>query len=41
MNYLYFTTLAEAQERMYDYLAQRDNVSTKELKKMRQPEVLS
>lgn len=34
-DYLYFTTLAEAQERMYDYLAQRDNVSAKELK-MRQ-----
>ncbi|VSG38581.1 penicillin-binding protein 1B [Streptococcus pneumoniae] len=31
-DYLYFTTLAEAQERMYDYLAQRDNVSAKELK---------
>lgn len=31
--YLYFTALAEAQERMYDYLAQRDNVSAKELKK--------
>ncbi len=30
--YLYFTALAEAQERMYDYLAQRDNVSAKELK---------
>lgn len=30
--YLYFTALAEAQERIYDYLVQRDNVSAKELK---------
>ena len=30
--YLYFTALAEAQERMYEYLAQRDNVSAQELK---------
>ena len=31
-DYLYFATLAEATDRMYDYLIQRDNVSAQELK---------
>ena len=31
-DYLYFATLAEATDRMYDYLVQRDNVSAQELK---------
>ena len=30
--YLYFATLAEAVDRMYDYLIQQDNVSSQELK---------
>ena len=30
--YLYFATLAEAVDRMYDYLIQKDNVSSQELK---------
>ena len=30
--YLYFATLAEAVDRMYDYLTQQDNVSSQELK---------
>jgi len=32
-DYLYFTAMAEATERMYDYLVQQDNVSSQELKK--------
>ena len=32
-DYLYFTAMAEATDRMYDYLVQQDNVSSKELKK--------
>lgn len=31
-DYLYFTAMAEATERMYDYLVQQDNVSSQELK---------
>ena len=31
-DYLYYATLAEATDRMYDYLVQRDNVSAQELK---------
>ena len=31
-DYLYYATLAEATDRMYDYLIQRDNVSAQELK---------
>ena len=32
-DYLYFTAMAEATDRMYDYLVQQDNVSSQELKK--------
>ena len=32
-DYLYFTAMAEATDRMYDYLVQQDNVSGQELKK--------
>ena len=32
-DYLYFTALSEATDRMYDYLVQQDNVSSQELKK--------
>ena len=32
-DYLYFTAMAEAIDRMYDYLVQQDNVSSQELKK--------
>lgn len=32
-DYLYFTAMAEATDRMYDYLVQQDNVSSRELKK--------
>ena len=32
-DYLYFTAIAEATDRMYDYLVQQDNVSSQELKK--------
>jgi len=31
-DYLYFTAMAEATDRMYDYLVQQDNVSSQELK---------
>ena len=31
-DYLYFTAMAEATDRMYDYLVQQDNVSNQELK---------
>ena len=31
-DYLYFTAMAEATDRMYDYLVQQDNVSAQELK---------
>ena len=31
-DYLYFTAMAEAADRMYDYLVQQDNVSSQELK---------
>ena len=32
-DYLYFTAMSEATDRMYDYLVQQDNVSSQELKK--------
>ena len=32
-DYLYFTAMSEATNRMYDYLVQQDNVSSQELKK--------
>lgn len=32
-DYLYFTAMSEATDRMYDYLIQQDNVSSQELKK--------
>ena len=32
-DYLYFTAMSEATDRMYDYLVQQDNVSSRELKK--------
>lgn len=32
-DYLYFTAMAEATDRMYDYLVQQDNVSSQELKR--------
>lgn len=32
-DYLYFTAMPEATDRMYDYLVQQDNVSSQELKK--------
>ena len=32
-DYLYFTTMSEATDRMYEYLVQQDNVSSQELKK--------
>ena len=32
-DYLYFTAMAEATDRMYEYLVQQDNVSSQELKK--------
>ena len=32
-DYLYFTAMAEATDRMYDYLVQQDNISSQELKK--------
>ncbi|MCG4865311.1 penicillin-binding protein PBP1B [Streptococcus mitis] len=32
-DYLYFTAMAEATDRMYDYLVQQDNASSQELKK--------
>lgn len=31
-DYLYFTAMAEATDRMYDYLVQQDNISSQELK---------
>ena len=32
-DYLYFTAMSEATDRMYDYLVQQDNISSQELKK--------